>query len=212
MTTMIANPCTHRPISAPNPFCDERGLLMLDFIFAMVASIGFAIVFFSVALTLAMVEVGQYVTYATSRAYMAAHETKTAQEDLAKAKYADVMSQSAIKTFLGGTWVKLGQPQLGDYSDEYNADAEKDNRIFVGARVTFSSSLLHMQVPFLGPTADDDTVGKATLNSYLMREISTQECREQFTKVRLENLKNVNGAYQGVPATQGEKLITDNGC
>jgi hypothetical protein len=69
-----------------------------------------------------------------------------------------------------------------------------------------------MNVPFLGPTAEDDSVGKATLNSYLMREISTQECREQFNKARFENLKNVNNAYQSVPATEPEKLITDNGC
>jgi len=211
MTTAIA--LISRPVaSAPNPLRDERGLLMLDFVFALVASIGFAIVFFSVAVTLAMVEVGQYVAYATSRAYTAAHETKGEQESLGLAKYKDVMGHSAVKAILGGTWVKMGEPQFGDYSDEYGADAENDNRIYVGVRVPFSSRLLHMQVPFLGPTAADDSVGKATLNSYLLREISTQECREQFNKVRFENLKNVNNAYQSAPATEPEKLITDNGC
>jgi hypothetical protein len=196
----------------PNPLSNERGLLVLDFVFALVVSIGFAIVFFSVAITLCSVEAGQYVTFATSRAYMGAHETKAQQESLARAKYADVMALSAFKTFYGGTWVKLGDPQLGDYSDEYGANSEKDNRIYVGARVPFTSRLLHMNVPFLGPTADDDSVGKATLNSYLMREVSTQECREQFNRARYQNLKNLNGLYQNAPSQQPEKLITDNGC
>lgn len=185
--------------------------MTLDFIFALMVSIGFMMVFFSVAITLSLVEVGQYVTFATARAYMGAHETKGMQEDLGREKYADVMALSSIKTFLTSDWMKLGAPQLGDFTDEYAEPVARDNAIFVGARIAIDAKLLHLRVPFLGATADDSGVGKATLNAYLMREVSTSECREQFTRQRYMKLKLLGGIYSSAPGLQ-EKLITDNGC
>lgn len=194
---------------------DERGLITLDFIFALVVAIGFALVFFSVAITLSLIEAGQYVTFATSRAYAAAHETKQLQEELGRKKFDEVMALPAVKTFLGQEWMKLGPPQLGDFSSEY-PEVEKDNTIFVGARVPLDAQLLHLRVPFLGSTAEDSGVGKATLNSYLMREVSTTECREQFNKNRFPAIKELgsggNGAtYSATPSDQAF-VITDNGC
>lgn len=189
---------------------NESGLITLDFIFALMVSIGFMMVFFSVAVTLSLVEVGQYVTYATARAYAGANETEGMQQDLARSKYAEVMKLSAIKTFLGSDWMKLGAPQLGDFTDEYNEPADRDNAIFVGARITIDAKLLHLQVPFLGTTADDSGVGQATLNAYLMREVTTSECREQFNRMRYQQLKTM-GNYSSAPGATA-KLITDNGC
>jgi len=191
---------------------NERGLLMLDFVFALIFAIGFSVVFFSVAVTLSLVEVAQYVTFATSRSYAAAHETKALQTELARAKFADIMAVSSFKTSLGSNWLKVGEPQLGDFSDDYDVASETDNRIFVGARIPIDAQLLHWRVPFLGATVEDSDVGKATLNSFLMREVSTTECREQFTRQRFQQLKNIDAAYQATPNSQGEKLITDNGC
>ena len=185
---------------------------MLDFVFSLVFAIGFSTVFFSVAVTLSLVEVAQYVTFATARSYAAAHETKDLQTKLAQAKFADIMDVSSFKTFLGSNWIKIGEPQLGDFSDDYDAASETDNRIYVGARIAIDAKLLHLQVPFLGPTIEDSGIGKATLNSYLMREVSTTECREQFTSQRFQQLKNIDSVYQATPNSQAEKLITDNGC
>jgi hypothetical protein len=191
---------------------DQRGMITLDFIFALVVSIGFAIVFFSVAVTLSLVEVAQYVTFTTSRAYAGAHETKTQQEELARARFDEVMALPAFKTFLGQQWMKLGPPQVGDYSSEYPDDEAKDNNVFVGARIPIDARLLHLNIPFLGSTAEDSGVGKATLNSYLDREVSTTECREQFTRVRFQQLKSLSGAPYGAAPGDKDVLITDNGC
>jgi hypothetical protein len=204
-------PAVHRK-NAMTLLRNERGLLMLDFMFALVFAIGFSTVFFSIAVTLSLVEVAQYVTFATSRSYAAAHETKALQTELAQAKFNDIMAVSSFKTFLGSNWIKVGELQLGDFSEEYDAGSEIDNRIFVGARLPIDAKLLHWQVPFIGPTIEASDIGKATLNSFLMREVSTSECREQFTSQRYQQLKNIDAAYQATPNSQAEKLITDNGC
>jgi hypothetical protein len=191
---------------------DQRGMLTLDFIFALMVSIGFAIVFFSIAVTLSLVEVAQYVTYTTSRAYAGAHETKGQQEELARARFDEVMATPAVKTFLGQQWMKLGPPQLGDYGSEYPDDPGSDNDVFVGARIPLDAKLLHLNIPFLGSTAEDSNVGKATLNSYLDREVTTTECREQFTRQRFQQLKNMSGTPYGQAPGDKDVLITDNGC
>ena len=201
----------HPRSSRPNPLRNEHGLMTLDFIFALMVSIGFMMVFFSVAISLSLIEVGQYVTFATARAYAGAHENEGLQQELARTKYAEVMALSSIKTFLGSDWMKLGAPQLGNFTDEYGEPADKDNEIFVGARIPIDAKLMHLQVPFLGSTADDSGVGQATLNAYLMREVTTSECREQFNRQRYQKLKTVGGNYSSAPGAQ-EKLITDNGC
>lgn len=189
---------------------NERGFITLDFIFALVMAIGFAAVFFSVTVTLALVEAAQYVTYATSRAYAAAHETEAAQRDLAMAKFDEIMEKGSFKRLLGQGWMKIGPAEVGDFSSDYSA--EPDDSTFAGARVAMDARLLHLKLPFLGSTAEDSGVGKATLNSYLNREISTTECREQFTRARYEQIRNLGGPYGGAPGGTGAKLITDNGC
>jgi hypothetical protein len=130
-------------------------------------------------------------------------------------RYAEVMALSTFKTFLGSSWMKLGPPTLGDFSSEYNEPIPNSRDVFVGARIPIDAQLLSLNVPFMGNTASDSSVGKATLNSYLMREVSTQECREGFTRQRYQQLKNVNSGgksnYGSAPTNQ-EKLITDNGC
>ncbi len=188
---------------------NEYGMITLDFIFAFTVAISVMMVLFAVTVTFAMVEVAQYVTYTTSRAYAGAHDTPGMQADLGNARYKEVMALSAIKTFLTGDWVAVGKPTLQDFSDEY-PETEATNHVFVGAQITFNAHLLHLNVPFFGQTATDSGVGQATLNSYLMREVSTQECRENFTKKRFENLKQI-GPYSAAPAAE-EALITDNGC
>lgn len=194
-----------------NPALNQNGMITIDFIFALMFSIGFMFIFFAVSVTLSLVEVAQYVTYTTARAYAGAHETRGMQEELAKKRFAEVMRLSAVKTFLGNDWMKLDEPQLGDFSGDYDEEASKDNEIYVGARLGFNARLLHLQVPFLGSTAEESGVGRGTLNAYLMREVSTTECREQFNRQRYQQLKTVEGLYSSAPGGE-EKLITDNGC
>jgi hypothetical protein len=191
------------------PLRNERGILTFDFMFALFMAIGFAIVLFSVSITLSLVEVAQYVTYATSRAYNGGHETQDLQTQNGQNKYNDIMSNSVFKGIFGLGLVTLSAPQLSDFSSDY-AEDDPDNAIEVGARIPMDAKLLHLNIPLLGSTTEDSSIGKATLNSYLMREVSTTECREGFNRVRYDNINQLS-PYSAAPNAKAV-LITDNGC
>ena len=73
-----------------------------------------------------------------------------------------------------------------------------------------------LRLPLLGSTTEKSTTGKAILNSYLLREVSTTECRDNFNSVRGAKLSTLdaNGGtpYAEVANKMRYVLITDNGC
>jgi hypothetical protein len=188
---------------------DERGFITFDFIFALMLALGFTVALFALTVSLSTVEVAQYITFAVSRAYVGAHESDKEQEQLAQAKYNELLAYPVFKAAFNGGWFKIGPVRLGDFSKEY-PEKSTDNAIFVGARLPMDARLLRMSIPFMGRTNDKTGTGKATLNSYLMREVSNTECRENFNRARWEHLKNMS-VYKGVANAQA-KLVTDNGC
>lgn len=192
---------------------NESGLITLDFIFAIGLAFGFSLIFFAMSFTLSMVEVAQYITYSSARAFNAANVSQPAQKDLGKAKYDELRNTGVFKTILKSGWVTLGDIEFGDFADEYpktSADFPADS-FYVGARVPFQSKVLNLRLPFLGNTAEDSSTGSATLNAYLLREVSTEEC-QRFNSERFERLKQLpNTSYRSLPAVN-YALITDNGC
>lgn len=188
----------------------EDGQITLDFIFALTIGFGFSILFFAISFTLSMVEVCQYVTFAAARTYYAANVSEQAQRDLGEKKFAELKGKGFIKNILKTGWVTLGDIQLGNFNDEYGDSDAGPDAIFVGARVPFQANVLNLRLPLLGATVTDTQTGKATLNAYLLREVSTDECRTNFTSQRVSNLKQVDSRYQNF-GNDGY-LITDNGC
>lgn len=190
----------------------QSGLITLDFIFAFALAFGFCSVLFAICVMLSLTEVTQYITFSTSRAYNGAHETPELQVELAKAKYSELLAIPVLKRIFGMRWVILPkEPELGDFGSEYPIEAP-DRDFFVGARVSIDANILRLSIPFLGPTTQDSNVGKAKLNSYLLREVSTSECRELFNKERYEKLKSLDSAYAQAQGAKPAALITDNGC
>jgi hypothetical protein len=163
-----------------------------------------------------MVEVAQYMTFAASRAYMGAHEAKENQSELGAAKLKELLAEPVFKALLQSGWfvVDAKNAKFDDFSENYPENDQSDNKIFVGARVPIDIKIFHLRIPFLGLTTEDTNVGKATLNSFLMREPTSKECRD-FNMQRYQKLRalNHNGAspYQQAPEAKA-KLITDNGC
>jgi hypothetical protein len=190
---------------------DERGITTLDFIFAMMITFGFTVVFFAVTMTLSMVEVTQYVAYSVSRTYTAANETPEAQRQLAKAKYKELVGSGILQKLYSSGWFTVPKaddgPILASFDGEYPSQSEKDAEIMTGARVEFKANILNLRVPFLGSTASSSETGRANINSYLAREVSTKECRD-FNSQRLGAIQKV---YQG-PYKPKAFVITDNGC
>lgn len=183
--------------------------MTMDFIFALSIALGFSIVFFAISLTLSMVEVSQYITFAAARAYNGANVSEQAQRELGTAKYNELKSSPVMRAILGSGWFSLGEAEFGNFIEDY-PESNPDNDVFVGARIPFQAKILDLQIPFLGRTVENESVtGRATLNAYLMREVTTTECQE-FNRARFNQLKSLDTHYQGISGT--EALITDNGC
>ncbi len=189
---------------------DEGGQITLDFIFALTIGFGFSILFFAISFTLSMIEVCQYVTFASARTYYAANVSEEAQRQLGEQKFAELKNKGFIKNILKTGWISLGDVQFGNFNDEYADQMAGDDAVFVGARVPFTANVLSLKLPLLGATVSDKSTGKATLNAYLLREVTTDECRTNFTSQRGANLKQVDSRYQSFG--DGGFVITDNGC
>jgi hypothetical protein len=195
----------------PNILKSEEGLISLDFIFALSMAFGFAAIFFVMALTLATVEAGQYITFATARAYHGAHENEQLQKDIGRAKFEELIGKGIFKRIFNQSWFTLQLVNIGDFNDQY-PETDTDNAVFVGAQVRYKAKVLNMKLPVVGNTADGDNspVGSAILNAYLMREVTSSECRNVNLQ-RYEHIRKLDPKYDELP-NGSASLITDNGC
>lgn len=198
---------------------NQRGILTIDFIFAMTIGMTFAMIFFALTLTLSLVEVTQYMTFSVARVSWAAHETRSLQRALGDKKYAELRDRPVFKNIFGRGWFRL--PPAPDYGDpvngfnaEYAEDPALDNATFYGVRLQIEAKILDITSPVLGGSKTKPETGIANVQTFLGREVTTTECREQFNRQRWRNIKGLSGPYSGVPGYSDPAvfLITDNGC
>ena len=203
-----------------NPLRNERGILTLDFIFALIVGMSFTMIFFALTLTLSLVEVAQYISFSVARTALAAHEDRSAEQAQALAKYAELRARPIFATiFTNHSWFKLSTtPDFGDpangFNLEYNVDPNEDNSIFWGVRIRIEAKILDISIPMLGSSKTKPETGIANVQTFLGREVSTQECRDQFNRLRWGAIISLNPLYSTVPgpAAAAASLITDNGC
>lgn len=201
---------------------NERGILTLDFIFALLLGMGFTMVFFALTLTLSLIEVVQYMSFSVARTALGAHETRGQQTALGNLKYAELRARPIFRNIFGRGWFRLpAQPDYGDRANgfnlEYASDPNEDNLTFYGARLRIEARILDISNPILGSSKTQSETGFANVQTFLGREVTTTECREEFNRARWTNIINLNPAYQQVSATGTNPaaavgLITDNGC
>lgn len=200
---------------------DQRGILTLDFIFAMILGMGFTVVFFALTLTLSLVEVTQYLSFSVARVSLAAHESRADQIALGNLKYNELRAKPVFRTLFSQGWFTLpAQPSFGNdpnnrgFNDEYPADPIEDNETFIGARIRIRANVIRWNSPFLGSTTSDSQTGVADVQTFLGREVTTSECREKFNRERWTRIMTLGGgAYSQAANVAGNvALITDNGC
>ena len=202
---------------------NEKGILTFDFIFALFLGMAFTMVFFALTMTLSYVEVAQYISFSVARVAYGAHETRSLQLQLANSKYTELRNRPVFKVIFSRGWFTIpAQPSFGDplkgFNDEYNADPAADSDNFIGARLTVNAKILNMSNPVLGSTQSQEETGVANIQTFLGREVTTQECRDGFNRQRLNNiitLKSPSGATPYANAVNfgaNAALITDNGC
>lgn len=202
-------------VDASKHLKNERGVMTLDFMFAIVIAFGFTTVFFALSLTLSMVEVTQYISFAVARTYAGAHENQSGQTALAQNKFKELMAVPVFKTLFTNGWFTLAPAVTGDFNAEYpQTGGGIDSATFVGARIKFTANILNIRLPFLGSTASDSTTGIANISTYLMREVTTEECRELFDRFRFQKLKKLstNEANYGSTPSNNAFVMPDNGC
>lgn len=145
----------------------KKGSLSVDFIFSFVVTCFLAIYFLMTALTLSLVEVAQYISYATAREYFISHKDLNQHRVSAERTYntlKEVFFHRVMKN-----WFEIKELHLG-VSDSILSSPS----LFLGAQFSFVSKILNFNVPFL-KNAEEDF--KAEISSYLGREPSQEECR-----------------------------------
>lgn len=196
-----------------NKLNDESGQITLDFIFAVGIAFGFSVLFFAMSYSLSMIEVCQYVTYSATRTYYAANTTLQAQTALGEQKFKELKSKGVLKTIFTNGWVTLSDIKFDNFSAEYgDADAGAD-AAFIGGRAKFKASVLNLHLPFVGNSINNTGggTGSATINAYLLREVSTDECVQGFASQRFQQMNNVGDGRYGA-YLKGGFVIRDNGC
>lgn len=194
---------------------NESGIITIDFIFALVLVGGFFSIMFALSLTLSVVELTQYITFATARNFHAAHWDTDAQREAAEIKFNDLTKNEIISPLLSNGWFELSGDGGGidDYNDLYGQDPNTDDSAnFIGSRVQLNAKVLEFNIPLIGDTHDDEGVFTANIASYLNREPTSVECLNfMLEENRFQAIKALDSTYSG--GSIGEyKVMADNGC
>lgn len=198
---------------------NEKGFLSLDFIFALVIVVGFSVVLFAITFTLSIVEITQYISFSSARSYYAAHFTANDQIQMGTKKFQELMEQPAIKPlFRQGGWFELQTPDgpVGDYNRIYTAKGVQSTSAgfsFFGSRLKLIANIMDLRFPIIGATSDQPGAFSANVATYISREPTEQECRENFEQQRYLQILSLSNVYQ-VPGNDGKgfAVIMDNGC
>ncbi len=198
---------------------NEKGFLSLDFIFALVMVVGFSIVLFAVTFTLSIVEITQYISFASARSFYSGHFTMRDQIDMGSKKFGELMEQPPLKPlFRRGGWFEIQVPEgpVGDYNAIYQGKglpSARDAYSYYGSRIKLVANIMDLKFPILGSTSDQPGAFSANVASYLSREPTEQECREGFEMRRYQGILSLSNTYKA-PSNDGSgfAVMMDNGC
>lgn len=201
---------------------NEKGIITLDFLFAFTLVMGFSALFFALSLTLTVVEITQYITFAAARNFSASHINPQAQQALANAKFDELANHEVFETFYSNGWFEVATPPMvgimSDIVPAYQQPADKPDT-FVGVATRFTARILDFEIPFYGSTAPDgDGSGDGfttIIGSYLGRDPTAEECTS-FVSNRWKAIRRlpVSGASPYTTSTTDNNyyMYADNGC
>lgn len=200
------------PIYKNNGKLNQRGLLTMDFLFAMVLILGMTLVLMTFSMALSAVEMVQYMAFASSRAYFAGNLTEAKQKDQGKAKFRELLQTPGIGNLLKPQWIQVsmdrGEPT--NFYDVYGSSPGETGS-FIGVRVNYTPKFLEFSIPFYGSIqAQSGTGFSSFVTSFLGREPSSEEC-STFMANRWNLIQSLSSRFQGAADTKYYP-IDDNGC
>jgi uncharacterized membrane protein len=187
----------------------NSGLISIDFIFGFLLSFAFLMIFFALAYSLTIVEVVQYIAFASSRTYMASDVSDVEQTTNAQAK-ANKLKALFLK-HMDNSWFVMGSENGAVLQI---AKTDPDAKEFaIGVHIPLTLKLLDFKIPFFGSTklTNPGQGFQTTLSSYLITEPTEKEIN-LFNDKRYEQIvkKAVDGHYD--PALNSKVFrISDNG-
>lgn len=198
---------------------NQKGVLTFDFIFAIFLGMAFTIVFFAITMTLSVVEVTQYLSYSVARSAYAARSSRNEQIAAGKAKYGQLMGIKVFRYLYSQGWFQIGSlPEFGDPLDGFNAEYQPETqpempsaKTFIGARLSLNAKILHLGNGSIGQTAPNAQVGQMHIQTFLSREVNTDECMS-FNRARIGRILSLSSDYQVPGGNVAGATISDNGC
>lgn len=207
-----------------NPVRNQKGVVTVDFIFAVITVGAFTSLLFAFSYALCVVEVTQYVAFSSARAFSVSNESVDRQKERARQKFEKLtVGRGPIPSLYRTSWFKIATPDQLDvrggpgdggqsFTDDLAGGADRLNRgWFQGVSAELTLSILAFNFPLIGATYENDENDfKTRLNAILWRENSAAECRE-FMEARrsaLSQLPSGRRYYQ----PQAYLPMEDNGC
>jgi len=191
---------------------NQKGSLTIDFLLASVLIMGVTGILFALSFTLTVVEITQYIAFATSRNYTAAHFNEESQENMAQNKYEQLTQETSWRNlYKKDGWFLIKHLGTKDYRDEYSSGREYNNDRFWGTKIELESKVLDFQIPFYGSTNPEDEKFTMNINSFLGREPTSEECTN-FVEERLSRIVALDSKYNAVDPNENYARIYDNGC
>ncbi len=203
-------------------FFSQRGSLTVQFLFGFVLVSGFVAIFSAVSLTLAVSEITQYITYASSRQLFLAHGDREAQMKEAREKYESLRQNQSLKNFFSAGWFvirdEISQENGLGLNRSFQVSSNRPN-LFFGVWTNFEAKLLDIDIPLWGGTTEEGDLTKfsSVVGSYLGRESTMWECKK-FNDNRFEQIRIQWQRYSSIhPEIDGRtsyrnNSLHDNGC
>ena len=206
-----------------------EGGLTVQFLLGFVLILSFMSLFFMMTLTLAVSEIIQYITFASSRQLFLSNVNEAAQKQLARDKYEKLTTEKFKFDFNSNTLMKITSPDemelngnnhIGLNNDFKNVVQNQQHKanLFYGVWANFTPKILSVNTLWGSTKPDDDPniYFKTTIGSYLGREPTKKEC-EEFNNERwnkINRLHNNTGNLRpsSFPSSSDDGLQSDNGC
>ncbi|MEY4617253.1 MAG: hypothetical protein RJB66_2213 [Pseudomonadota bacterium] len=198
----------------------QGGFLTIDFMLAMVVTIGCMLLLLQVSLSFVTAELAQYVVYAAARAQSAGDVTKADQISAGEKKYKALLNNRDIAAgFLIPENTIKKVVSIGDHQNIYvpasGFDGTSDAGLpSWGARTQITLKRLSF-IPFLGSLSESGSDFDANVSGLMFREPSNQECREFFQVQRYNEILSRDSRFS--QANKGNFLqayvaMEDSGC
>lgn len=181
---------------------NPSGMITVDFLFATILTFALTGIIFVLGTALTVVEIAQYVTYSSARAYNAGHTSPVAQIELAQEKFDVLKETPGIGNLITNRYFDLDDPDIG-----LGPSSEETHNDMHGVTAVLTLNGLNFKVPIFGATRQTQEPFQTTVRTYLGRHPSQKECQD----VSHQRWAAISSWYQ-LDNASPPTVIMDNGC